>query len=415
MLHLADLQSQVHDSFLAHDEVDSGGLKVYTTLDLAKQDALEDEVRKGVAGVGQYNASDGAAVAMDPKTGEVLAMVGSADFNNDAIAGKVNVATSDRQPGSSFKPFVYLEALQQGKPANTVLHDKTTTFYNTFTPHDYDGRTRGNVTLRYALGSSLNIPAVELLDQVGSRPSIDLAHQMGITTLNDPDRYGLSLVLGGGEVKLVDMVAGYSVLANHGQSVGRATVTKVVAPGDKVLYERKPQPKQIVDEANAFIITDILGDAKARVPGFGSSTPLELSRPAAVKTGTTNNYKDNWTIGYTPNLVVGVWVGNANGDAMRGISGVQGAAPIWNSAMRRLLEGMPVEQFAPPKNVVRRCACVSALGGGVMEYFLQGTAGNQPEGVPTGSFVSATEPPAVNGKLPYWYIDKDGQKHYYYQ
>lgn len=401
--------------YYGDDEVDSGGLKVYTTLDLNKQDALEDEVRKGVADVKGFNASDGAAVAMDPKTGEVLAMVGSADFNNDAIAGKVNVATSDRQPGSSFKPFVYLAALQQGKPANTVLHDRVKTFYNTFTPHDYDGRTRGNVTMRYALGSSLNIPAVELLDQVGSRPSIDLAHQMGITTLNDPDRYGLSLVLGGGEVKLVDMVAGFSVLANHGQSVGRATVTKVVAPGDKVLYERKPQPKQVVDEGNAFIITDILGDAKARVPGFGSSTPLELSRPAAVKTGTTNNYKDNWTIGYTPNLVVGVWVGNANGDAMRGISGIQGAAPIWNSAMRRLLEGMPVEQFTPPKDVVRRCACVSALGGGVMEYFLQGTANNQPEGVPTGSFESATEPPAVNGKYPYWYVDKDGQKHYYYQ
>lgn len=401
--------------YYGDDEVDSGGLKVYTTLDLKKQDALEEEVAQGVAGVKGYNASNGAAVAMDPKTGEVLAMVGSADFNNDAIDGKVNVATSDRQPGSSFKPFVYLAALEQGMPANTILHDRPTTFYNTFKPQNYDSRYRGNVTMRYALGSSLNVPAVELLDKVGSRPSIDLAHQMGITTLNDPDRYGLSLVLGGGEVKLLDMVTGFSVMANQGKSLGRATVTKVVAPGDKVLYERKPEAKQVVGEGNAFIITDILGDAKARQSGFGSNTPLELSRPAAVKTGTTNNYKDNWTIGYTPNLVIGVWVGNANGDAMRGISGVQGAAPIWNAAMKRLLEGLPIERFEAPKNVVRKCACVGGLGGGVMEYFLQGTADQQPEGVPSGSFESETEPLVRNGQYPSWYIDKDGKKHYYYR
>jgi 1A family penicillin-binding protein len=402
--------------YYGDDEVDSGGLKVYTTLDLKKQEILEDEVRQGVASVARYNASNGAAVAMDPKTGEVLAMVGSADFNNDAIDGKVNVATSDRQPGSSFKPFVYLTALEQGMPANTILHDKPTTFYNTFKPENYDKRYRGNVTMRYALGSSLNVPAVELYDKVGAKPAIDLAHKLGITTLNDPDRYGLSLVLGGGEVKLLDMVAGYSVMANKGQTYGRATVTKVVAPGDKVLYERKPEAKQIVNEGNAFIITDILGDSKARVSGFGSSTPLELSRPAAAKTGTTNNYKDNWTVGYTPNLVVGVWVGNSNGEEMRGISGVQGAAPIWHDAMERLLQGMPVERFEPPKNVTRKCACVSGLGGGVLEYFLNGTTDkNQPQSVPTGEFESETEPPTVNGKAPYWYEDAQGKRHYYYR
>lgn len=401
--------------YYGDDEVDSGGLKVYTTLDLKKQEALEEEVRQGVASVGRYNASNGAAVAMDPKNGEVLAMVGSADFNNEAIDGKVNVATSDRQPGSSFKPFVYLAALEQGMPANTVLHDKPTTFYNTFKPENYDSRYRGNVTMRYALGSSLNVPAVELYDKVGAQPTLDLAHRMGITTLNEPDRYGLSLVLGGGEVKLLDMVTGYAAMANKGQSYGRATVTKVVAPGDQVLYERKPEPKQVVNEGNAFIITDILGDSRARQSGFGGSTPLELSRPAAAKTGTTNNYKDNWTIGYTPNLVVGVWVGNSNGAEMRGISGVQGAAPIWHDAMERLLRGMPVERFEPPKNVVRRCACVGGLGGGVLEYFLQGTANDKPQEVPSGAIESDTPPPPRNGQYPSWYEDAQGRRHYYFR
>lgn len=407
--------------YYGDDTVDSGGLKVYTTLDLNKQADLEKEVADGVKSVARYNATNGAGVAMDPKTGEVLAMVGSADFNNDAIDGKVNVATSLRQPGSSFKPFVYLEALQQGKSANTILHDKPTT-WGDFTPKNYDGGYHGNVTMRYALASSLNIPAVEMLDQTGIQPSIDLAHQMGITTLNDTSRYGLSLVLGGGEVKLLDMVSGFSVMANKGQSVGRATVNKVVAPGDKTLYERKPQPKQVVDEGNAFIMTDILSDARARTTGFGNSTPLDLpGRQAAVKTGTTNNFKDNWTVGYTPSLVVGIWVGNSNGDAMRGISGVQGAAPIWHDVMVTLLKGTPVEKFDPPKNVVRRCACVGGLGGGIQEWFLKslsvGQPGSQdsPQAIPSGTFESETPPPAINGRYPYWTTDAEGKRHYYYQ
>ena len=402
--------------YYGDDVIDSGGLKVHTTLDLPKQEAMEEEIKQGVASVHGYHATDGALVAMDPKNGEVLAMVGSADFNDDTIDGKVNVATSERQPGSSFKPFVYLEALRQGNAASTVLHDKPTTFYNTFTPHDYDGGYRGPVTMRYALGSSLNIPAVELLDKVGNKPSIELAHQLGITTLNEPDRYGLSLVLGGGEVKLLDMTSAFGVFANKGMNAGKASVTKVEGPNGQVLYERKVQPVKVVDEGLTFILSDILSDSRARVPGFGGSTPLDLPRPAAVKTGTTNNFKDNWTVGYTPNLVIGVWVGNANGDAMQGISGVQGAAPIWHAAMVKLLKDLPVERFDPPGNVVRRCACVSALGGGVQEWFLKGSAdAKQPNVVPSGSFESESPPPAIDGRYPYWYTDKDGKKHYYYQ
>jgi 1A family penicillin-binding protein len=391
--------------YYGSEVVDSGGLKVYTTLDLAKQEAAEEEVRKGVASVRGYGATNGALVAQDPRNGEVLAMVGSADFANDQIDGKVNVATAERQPGSSFKPFVYAAAIKSGMGANTVLHDKPTTFYNTFRPQNYDGGYHGNVTLRYALGNSLNIPSVELLDKVGTAPSLDLAHQMGISTLNDPSRYGLSLVLGGGEVKLLDMTTAYSVFANNGTQAGRATVTKVLGPDGKPLYERKPQPKQVMDPGIAYIMTDILSDNSARAIGFGPSSPLVFPRPAAVKTGTTNNYKDNWTVGYTPQLVVGVWVGNNDGTPMRGISGVQGAAPIWNSTMQKLLAGQPVEKFTPPGDVYRSCACVNAIGGRAQEYFLRSSAAK-----PGNDNNAESTPAAGNGRF---YIDTNGRRVYY--
>lgn len=402
--------------FYGDDVVDHGGLKVYTTLDLTKQQQAEEAVRSGVDAVRGYNASNGALVAMDPKNGEVLAMVGSKDFADDSIGGKVNVATAERQPGSSFKPFVYLTALKQGKTAATVLHDKPTTFYNTFRPRNYDGNFRGSVTMRYALANSLNIPSVELLDQVGVGPSLETAHAMGITTLNEPDRYGLSLVLGGGEVRLLDMAAAFGVLANKGNNAGTATVLRVVGPDGKDLYNRKVDPKRVVDEGPAFIISDILSDNAARSLAFGANTPLNFPRPAAVKTGTTNDFKDNWTVGYTPNLVIGVWVGNSDGAPMRGISGVQGAAPIWRDTMLRLLGNSPVEGFSPPGSVVRSCACVAAIGGGRQEYFVKGTSGGsqsqQPSVAPQPS--GDEPPPPVNGRYPYWYIDQNGKKVYYY-
>lgn len=393
--------------YYGSEVVDSGGLKVYTTLDLAKQETAEAEVKKGVASVRGYGATNGALVAQDAKNGEVLAMVGSADFANEAIDGKVNVATSERQPGSSFKPFVYATALKSGMGANTVLHDKPTSF-DGFRPQNYDGGYHGNVTLRYALGNSLNIPSVELLQKVGIQPSLETAHAMGISSLNEPDRYGLSLVLGGGEVKLLDMVTAYSVFANGGQQTGRASVTKVLGPDNKPLYERKAQPKQVLDPGVAFIMTDILSDNSARAIGFGPSSPLVFPRPAAVKTGTTNNYKDNWTVGYTPQLVVGVWVGNSDGTPMRGISGVQGAAPIWNSTMQKLLAGQPIESFKAPSDVYRACACVAGVGGRAQEYFLR-SGGGAP-----GNAQSSDDPnPASNSKVRNggrFYIDENGRR-----
>ncbi len=383
--------------------VDQGGLKVYTTLDLAKQQTLEEEVKKGVAAVRSGGATNGSAVALDPKNGEVLAMVGSADFNNDAIDGKVNIATSDRQPGSSFKPFVYLEALKQGKTAATVLHDRSTTFGGDYTPRNYDGTFRGNVTMRYALANSLNIPSVELLEQVGVQPALDMAKQLGISTLGDPARYGLSLVLGGGEVKLLDMTSAYGVIANKGVNPGRATVTKVVGPHEQTLYQRTPQPKPVVTEGQAYILTDILDDDRARKLAFGPNNPLNFPRPAAVKTGTTNDFKDNWTVGYTPNLVVGVWVGNNDGTPMRGLSGVEGAAPIWNSAMQQLLKGVPSESFTVPGDLVRSCACVSAIGGSQFEFFLKGTVTVRDvpgADLPSTGDTAATPPPRRSTRVP---------------
>ncbi|MDP4000465.1 MAG: penicillin-binding protein 1C [bacterium] len=400
--------------YYGENTVDSGGLKVYTTLDLDTQRKAEEEVRRGVDAVRGYGATNGAAVVMDPRSGEVLAMVGSVDFDDESIQGKVNVAVSERQPGSSFKPIVYLTALRQGTPPNHVLHDRPRTFYNTFTPQNYDGRFRGNVTMRYALASSLNIPAVELLDEVGTEPVLDLAHQMGISTLNDPSRYGLSLVLGGGEVKLLDLTSAYSVLAAGGRTPGRATVTKVEGPKGKVLYQRKPEKKKVVDPGLAFILTEWLSDNRARSSGFGSNSILNFPRPAAVKTGTTNNYKDNWTIGYTPQRVVGVWVGNSDGTPMTGISGVQGAAPIWNALLQRVLEGLPVEDFKQPDNVYQSRAGVGALGGGAAEWFIRGTA-SQGQKVPEGKIEQEDAPPPVNGRYPYYYIDRNGKKVWYYQ
>ncbi|HEY8108733.1 MAG TPA: PBP1A family penicillin-binding protein [Patescibacteria group bacterium] len=400
--------------YYGENTVDSGGLKVHTTLDLDTQRKAEEEVRRGVAAVRGFGATNGAAVVMNPQSGEVLAMVGSVDFADESIQGKVNVATSPRQPGSSFKPIVYLEALRQGKPPNHVLHDRPKTYGGNFTPRNYDGRFRGNVTMRYALASSLNLPAVELMEQVGIEPTLDLAHQMGISTLNDPSRYGLSLVLGGGEVKLLDLTSAYSVLAAGGSTPGRATVTKVEGPKGEVLYQRKPEKKKVVDPGHAFIITEWLSDNRARTPGFGSGSVLNFTRPAAVKTGTTNNYKDNWTIGYTPQRVVGVWVGNSDGTPMTGISGVQGAAPIWNTLLQDVSEGLPVEDFKRPDNVYQSGAGVGALGGGVVEWFIRGTA-SQGQQVPEGTIEQEEAPPPVNGKYPYYYIDRDGKKVWYYQ
>lgn len=334
--------------------VETGGLTVITTLDYDLQKIAEEEVTKG----GEYNAknnnaSNASLVAIDPKTGEVLAMVGSRDFFNDEIDGKVNIALRLRQPGSSFKPFVYLTGFEKGYTPNTILYDTVTNFAASgrpYIPHNYDAKERGPVTVRKALQGSLNITAVKMLYLAGVDSVLGLAQRFGYTTFTNPENYGLALVLGGAEVKLLEHVNGYAALARGGTFLPYASILEVKGAREETIWKyTQPQPVEVVNPEKVAAITNILSDDAARAYVFGANGPLTMpNRPVAAKTGTTNDYKDGWTLGYTPSLAAGVWVGNNDNKVMKpGVGGTAGAAPIWNGFMRRALEGKPVEQFQP--------------------------------------------------------------------
>jgi len=353
------------------DMVDNGGLKVYTTLDTNLQSIAQDVVTKyGNINAKQYKATNAALVAADPKTGQILAMVGSRDYFDIANQGNFNVATAPRQPGSSFKPFAYAELISKGFTDSTVLFDLKTEFTPTcdpsgdqsfdptgtvacYHPQDYDGKFRGPVTARQAIGMSLNVPSVQVLYLAGLDDTINLAHQMGITTLNDRSRYGLSLVLGGGEVKLVDMVSAYSVFANDGIKEAQNFILKVVANDGTVLEEYRKDEERVLDPQIARTISDMLSDNKARAPEFGYNSALYFpDRPVAAKTGTTQENRDGWLIGYTPSLAAGVWTGNNDNSSMTAAgAGVSAAGPMWHEFMSRALDGTPVENFIKPDPV----------------------------------------------------------------
>lgn len=330
-------------------EVANSGFKVITTLDLKTQRYAEKVVQNQVASLAPDNVSNGAAVVMDPKTGEILALVGSRDWHYPGF-GQVNVATSLRQPGSSFKPIYYSLALEKGliTPA-TVLQDVPTTFPGGYKPHDYDYKFWGPITVRRALANSRNVPSVEVMNKLGVQNAIDQAHLLGITTLQDTSRYGLSLALGAGDVKLLNMVDAYSVFADGGKKNPSTDILEIDDKYGNVIYHYQPQPKEVLSPGAAFLISSILSDNQARAEEFGNT--LTISRPAAVKTGTTENYRDAWTLGYTPSIVVGAWVGNNDGAPMDNIAGSLGAAPIWRNLMEHLLAGTPVEAFNPPQEV----------------------------------------------------------------
>lgn len=332
-----------------------GGLKVYTTLDMNLQKIAEAAVVAGVDRNKQYDANNAALVAIDPKTGQILAMQGSKDYFDKDNDGNVNVAIRDRQPGSSFKPFAYARAFQKGYTPDTILYDVVTDFGNNYRPQNYDRSQRGPVTMRQALSGSLNIPAVKTLYLAGIKETIDLAHQMGITTLNGgPDRYGLSLVLGGGEVHLLDMVSSFGVFAQEGIRYEKTPILKIVDHNGKILENNeKPSGRKAFEPQIAKLISNILSDNNARSFVFGSNTPLILrDRPVAAKTGTTEEFRDAWTVGYTPSLVGGVWVGNNDNHQMRmGADGVYVAAPIWHEFMEKALEGKPKEEFNKPEPI----------------------------------------------------------------
>lgn len=415
-----------------------GGLRVYTTLDLDLNNQAQEIAREHVTELAEngHNASNACVVAIRPRTGEILAMVGSLDYWDEENDGNVNVCTADpgRQPGSSFKPFSYLTLFSQGvyNPATMVM-DVRQSFDDypnpPYVPENYDRRYHGPVRLRNALARSYNIPAVWVMEKAGVKNVIKTAHRLGITTLNE-DYYGLALTLGGGEVKPIDMAYAYSVLANLGTMAGQPVPDVNRRPGRRtldpvsilrienrdggVIYEyREPKTEQVVDQALAYLMNDILSDNNARAAAFGINSVLKRDfedRPIAAKTGTTNNFRDNWTVGYTPQLAVTVWVGNNNNEPMEDVTGLDGAAPIWHDVMLYYHQNKPVETWEEPQGLVR--VQVDGLSGllpteyseyVVTELFLEGATPTQQDNIhqairinrQNGKLATANTPPEL--------------------
>jgi len=335
------------------------GLKITTTLDYNLQKKAEEILQKQAALNDKlYNAKNASMVAIDPKTGQILVMVGSKNYFDIENDGNVNVTLQPRQPGSAFKPIVYATAFKKGFTPNTIVFDVPTEFSTdsqiSFKPQNYDETTRGPVTLKNALAQSLNIPSVKVLYLAGIDESINTAESLGITTLKPRNRFGLSLVLGGGEVKLLELTNAYSAFAQDGKQSPITGILKIEDANGNILEEFKNNSSQILDQQIARNINDILSDNEARKPIFGENSYLKLkSRPAAAKTGTTSNYRDAWVIGYTPSLVTGVWVGNNNNKEMKkGGAGISAAGPIWNKFMEEALKDTPIENFIPPEPII---------------------------------------------------------------
>lgn len=360
----------------------TGGLRVTTTLDLALQAQVEEIVRSEVEKLKYLSVSNGAAVVTDPRTGEILALVGSLDYFGDG--GNFNVATARRQPGSAIKPVTYALAFQAGYAPSTIILDTPVSFsipgQPAYRPVNYDDRWHGPISLRNALGNSYNIPAVKLTATIGVPKMIELARNMGITSFDEEDRYGLSITLGGAEVTMLDMMNVYGVLANEGIRRDPTPILSINdAHGRPVAWQVK-EGKRVLESEIAFLLTDILSDNKARNQAFGSNSPLRIDRhQVAVKTGTSDKKRDNWTFGYTPSYVVGVWVGNNNNNPMHPLltSGITGAAPIWRQITLKLLDGKEPQRFVQPDNVVERvvrfgkpCAQKECRGG--KDLFVKG-------------------------------------------
>lgn len=355
------------------------GFRVRTTLDLDKQEYAEGVVENQVARLAGNDVTNGAAVAIDPKNGEILVLVGSHDYY-DETNGKINMALRPRQPGSSFKPIVYGKALEDRSitPA-TELADKPITFPDGYKPKNYDNKFRDKILARFALAQSLNIPAIHVMERVGVSDTIEFAKKLGITSLTRPSDYGLSMVLGAAEVPLVQMTSAYGVFADEGKYVGPTTIIEIKDKNDRTIYTHEVNTKNAMDPRAAFQISSILSDNTARAPVFGNS--LTLSRTAAVKTGTTEDYRDALTIGYTPQVAVGVWIGNNDNAPMTSIAGSSGAAPVWRLIMENMLRGTPVQKFKEPLGMINLNVCrengfvaKTATSSAYPEFFISGTA-----------------------------------------
>ncbi len=361
------------ESYLGQAIVEKGGLNVVTTLDLPLQQQVQQIVATEVQNDQYLNLTNGAAMVVNPHTGEILAMVGSRGYNS-APDGNVNVTTAIRQPGSSIKIVTYAAALAHGFTAATILNDAPVVYNNgseIYAPVNYDGKFHGNVPLRIALANSFNIPAVKTLDTIGLPTFVAQGRAMGLSHLKDASQYGLSATLGGVDTTMVDMMTAYTTLANTGKRVPLTPIMKVTDRNGQVLMTANPgaQP-QVVDPGIAYILTSILSDNQARSWEFGTNSPLFIpGHTVAVKTGTTDDKRDNWTFGYTPSFVAGVWVGNNDNSPMSQTlaSGITGAAPIWNKIMTLLLGDSPDQTYPVPSDVISK-PCL-----GKTEYFIQGT------------------------------------------
>jgi 1A family penicillin-binding protein len=337
------------------EAVEQGGLKVTTTLDWELQEEAEAIVKKhALENASKYNAENASVVATDPKTGEVLVMVGSRDYFDEEIDGNFNIATTERQPGSAFKPFVYAEAFNKGYRPETMIFDIPTEFSTTcasgggcYNPQNYDNVFRGPMSLRDALAQSVNIPAVKVLYLAGIKDSLNLAKKMGIETLTNVNQYGLTLVLGGGEVRPLDMAAAYGVFANDGVKAKTQGILKVEDIKGKTLEEFKEEKERVMPEQTARLISDVLSDNIARTPAFGSSSYLNIPG-VAVKTGTTNDYRDAWIVGYTPEISLAAWAGNNDNSSMeKKVAGFI-VAPMWNEFMQFALTKKSPTSFSTP-------------------------------------------------------------------
>ncbi|HSW89465.1 MAG TPA: transglycosylase domain-containing protein [Patescibacteria group bacterium] len=414
VFYIKDLLSQQYSDY----DIARSGLRVTTTLDLDIQNKAQASLSAEINKLKNYRVGNGAAVITNPKTGEILAMIGSRDYFDATHDGQFNVTTGFRQPGSSIKPLNYVTAFESQKlTPGSMLLDIPTCFQvagqPNYCPKNYDGTFRGPVQVRFALGNSLNIPAVKTLAINGVNSFINSATAMGITTWTDPTRYGLSLTLGGGEVTMLDMATAYGTIANEGVRVNLHPILKIEDYTGKVLEQYDPQntvkavddlteqnaspsgtldtnalANRVLHRATTYLISHILLDNNAREGAFGPSSQLIIpGHTVSVKTGTTNDLRDNWTIGYTPNLLTAVWVGNNDNTPMNRalVSGITGAAPIWNDIMRSLLKG--VKDVWPDKPDDVQSAIICATSGLVpdpnspcptrTEYFWQGTQPNQ--------------------------------------
>ena len=389
--HFVQYVQKILEERYGENVVETGGLKVTTTLDWKLQEEMQNIVKEEIEKVESQKITNGASVALNPETGEILAMIGSKDFNDPDYDGQVNVTMSLRQPGSAIKPITYVTAFKEGYTPATLVMDVPTTFPGgegqpDYNPVNYDGEYRGPMQIRYALANSINVVAVKTLALVGIKDTLQTAYDLGITTLEPTkdtlSRVGLSLTLGGGEVRLLELTSAYCAFVNKGYKVEPISILKVEDSNGKVLEEIEPEKgKRVLSEGEAFLIASILSDNSARSEVFGTNSLLNVSgRTLAVKTGTTNDKRDNWTIGGNNQIMVGVWVGNNDNSPMLSVaSGVSGASPIWRKSVIEGLSGKADVPFEIPSGIIT--ASVDSISGfrshdgfsSRTEYFVKGT------------------------------------------